>query len=438
MFRSQANRPWWRRGLAAIVTALGLLPVAAPAAERPTDPLARHILAGRWNEAEEELARVRGRLDVDPLEVLFLTGMLAQGQKQYDRAVDAFRRILDQQPGLVRVRLELGRTLFDLRDDEAAKFHFERALSGGLPEPVQVNVQRYLAQIRARRNWTLEGGVGLLPDSNINTGTNQQFVEIGGLPFTLSTEAREKSGVGFQLSVQGTKSFRLAEAWQLRAFASALRRDYPDSRFDDMIVRAGVGPRRLFQRGEFGIAPFYSERRFGNDILNRADGIRADGVWQLSARYIGEGAFEYQRFTYPGIPDRDGGVTWAFLGVRYLATPSTQFLVGLDYYRDEARDPMFRNEATGWTLGWFRDWAHAVSTGVTVRVAETQYEGLQGLFGEYRNDRFTTVTTNITKRDWSFNEFVPTLSVSFFDNDSSIPFFGFTRRQGLIAVNRRL
>lgn len=438
MFGIQANRHSWRRALAAIAMVAALFPTVGTTAERPTDPLARHILAGRWDEAEDELSRVRGRLDVDPLEVLFLTGMLAQGQRQYDRAVDAFRRILDQQPGLVRVRLELARTLFDKRDDEAARFHFERALSGGLPEPVQVNVQRYLAQIRARRDWTLEGGIGVLPDSNINTGTNQQYVNIGGLPFTLSSEAREQSGVGLQVSLQGTKSFRVAEAWQLRAFASMLRRDYPDSRFDDMILRAGIGPRRLFQRGEVGVAPFYSERRFGNDILNRADGVRADGVWQLSARYIGEGAFEYQRFTYPTLPDRDGGVTWAFLGVRYLATPSTQFLLGVDYYRDDAREPAFRNEATGWTVGWFTDWPRAVSSGITVRVADTQFEGFQGLFGAYRNDRFTTITTNFTKRDWSFHEFVPTLSVSFFENDSSIPFFGFTRRQVLIAVNRRL
>jgi tetratricopeptide (TPR) repeat protein len=441
MFRSQAFRLPGRerlgRWLTALLLACSVLPVLAQTA-RPTDALGRYILAGRWEEAEAELASLRGRLDVDPVEILFLTGMMAQGQKQYDRAVESYRRILDAQPSIVRVRLELARALYEKGDDQAAKYHFELAMAGGLPPTVQANVQRYLDQIRRRRDWTLDAGFGLLPDSNINTGSNQQYVSIGGLPFTLSTEAREKSGIGAQLSVQGTKSVRLADRWQLRAFGSALRRDYPDSVFDDMIVRGGIGPRRLFERGEFGIAPFYSERRFGNDILNRADGLRADGQWQFAPRFIAEGALEYQRVTYPSFPDRNGGVTWSFLGMRYLASAETQLLLGVDYYRDDARDPTFRNESTGWTLGHFRDWAWALSTGVTVRVADTQYQGIQPLFGEYRNDRFTTITANLTKRDWSFYDFVPTVSITFFDNDSSIPFYSFQRRQVLFAVNRRL
>jgi tetratricopeptide (TPR) repeat protein len=436
-------RSRWRtvtlRGCACL---LALCLTSAPAlgedGSEGLEAVRRALLAGHWDQAGVILERLRGGVEVDPLEMLFLTGMLSTAQGRDEQAIEAFRRILNQRPDLVRVRLELARALFRAGEDGAARHHFERALGARLPEAVEDNVRRYLEHIRRRRMWSLDVGVGILPDSNINTGSNQQYVSIGGLPFTLSTEAREKSGIGAQLSVQGTKSVRLADRWQLRAFGSALRRDYPDSVFDDMIVRGGIGPRRLFERGEFGIAPFYSERRFGNDILNRADGLRADGQWQFAPRFIAEGALEYQRVTYPSFPDRNGGVTWSFLGMRYLASAETQLLLGVDYYRDDARDPTFRNESTGWTLGHFRDWAWALSTGVTVRVADTQYQGIQPLFGEYRNDRFTTITANLTKRDWSFYDFVPTVSITFFDNDSSIPFYSFQRRQVLFAVNRRL
>lgn len=420
--------------LLTILTGAAVAQAPSPALQ----PLREAIAGGAWSDAERELASVLGRVDVDPLEMLFLTGLLAQGQKQYDRAIDAFRRILDQRPDLVRVRLELARTLFDKGDDAAAKYHFELALAGKLPDTVQANVQRFLDAIRRRRDWTLDVGLGLLPDSNINTGTNQQYVTIAGLPFTLSSEAREKSGVGLQISAYGTKTLKLSERVRMRGFASVLRRDYPDSRFDDMIVRAGAGPRWLFARGEVGVAPFYGERRFGNDILNRSSGVRVDGAWQVAARVIAEGAFEYQQIAYPASPTRDGGVTWAFAGLRYLLTTSSQLMLGVDYYRDEAADPVFRNESTGWTIGHFRDWSHAISTGATVRIADTQYEARQPLFGEYRNDRYSTWTFTVTKRDWAIRDFVPTLSFTLFDNDSSIPLYTFQRRQVLLAFNRRL
>ncbi|MBI1395130.1 MAG: DUF560 domain-containing protein [Betaproteobacteria bacterium] len=429
------------RRLAGAVLVLALTGCAPSAGAQGADalgPVREAIAAGAWLEAERRLAAIRGRLDVDPLEILFLTGMVARGEKQYDRAIDAFRRILDQHPEIVRVRLELARTLFEKGDDEAATHHFELALAARLPVTVQANVERYLDAIRRRRDWTLDVGAGLLPDSNINTGTNQQYVTIGGLPFTLSAEARQKSGVGVQLSVQGSRTFRVSERLRMRAFASLLRRDYPDSRFDDMTVRAGAGPRWLFDRGEAGIAPFHAERRFGNDLLNRADGLRIDGVWQFAERFIADGAFEYQRVAYPESSMRDGGVTWGFLGIRHLWSATAHVLVGVDYYRDGARDVSYRNESVGWTVGYFREWSHGISTGLTGRRADTQYEGRQPLFGEYRNERLGTYSAMLTKRDWSLANFVPTLSFTYFDNRSSIPFHSFRRRQVLIAFNRRL
>ena len=54
------------------------------------------------------------------------------------------------------------------------------------------------------------------------------------------------------------------------------------------------------------------------------------------------------------------------------------------------------------------------------------------------NERFTTWATSVTKRDWALLEFVPTLSVTYYDNRSSIDFYSFQRWQVLLGFNRRL
>ena len=113
------------------------------------------IKDGRFNEALVLLGPVveRGTIDSD---VLFLIGLAASGASQkpglpeedrealLDGAIAAFRSILIHEPGLVRVRLELGLAFFLKEEDDLARDHFERVLAGGPPAPVIANVTAVL------------------------------------------------------------------------------------------------------------------------------------------------------------------------------------------------------------------------------------------------------------------------------------------------------
>lgn len=81
-----------------------------------------------------------GPLDSSP--VLFLTDFAAMRAAErpgraeesrgvlLDEAIAAFRAILVECPGLVRVRLELARAFFLKREDSLAREHFEPVLAG--------------------------------------------------------------------------------------------------------------------------------------------------------------------------------------------------------------------------------------------------------------------------------------------------------------------
>ena len=54
----------------------------------------------------------------------------------------------------------------------------------------------FLAQIRARRRWSLHAGFALAPDTNIGGTSEERFIDIGGLPFRRDAEELTTSGIG--------------------------------------------------------------------------------------------------------------------------------------------------------------------------------------------------------------------------------------------------
>ena len=112
------------------------------------------------------------------------------------RAEALFRQILDHNPGLLRVRLELARTLFMAKRDEQADYHFQLAAGEHPPAQVMRNIIRFREAIRARRAWRFDFDFGFAPDSNINSATDKETVDIYGLPFKLDANGRARSGTG--------------------------------------------------------------------------------------------------------------------------------------------------------------------------------------------------------------------------------------------------
>jgi tetratricopeptide (TPR) repeat protein len=133
--------------------------------------LARALLeSGRQSEAGQiYVLLLQSRIPEVRVEALFQLGQIALLEREYNRAVEYFLIILTRFPDLARVRLELARTYFLNENYEEARFQFELVKGGaGLPPEVLEKVDFFLESIRRQKNWTLDFGLSLTPDSNIN------------------------------------------------------------------------------------------------------------------------------------------------------------------------------------------------------------------------------------------------------------------------------
>ena len=199
------------------------------------------INAGRFVEAVNILVPlVQG--DVVEADTLFIYGLAALGASQQegmadnarenllDEAIGAFHAMLVKEPGLVRVRLELARAFFLKGEDALARRHFEHVLAGKPPAGVVLNVNRFLAQMRARKRWSTYVGFALAPDTNIGGGSDERTIYIGGLPFQRDADELTTSGVGISVWGGGEYQYPLGERLRLRAGGDVSRREYKGGR----------------------------------------------------------------------------------------------------------------------------------------------------------------------------------------------------------------
>ena len=82
--------------------------------------------------------------------------------------------------------------------------------------PVVANVQRFLAEIRARRRWTMYLGAAMSPDSNIGGASDEQIIYINDLPFRRDAEELTTSGIGVSVWTGGEYQYPLGDRLRLR------------------------------------------------------------------------------------------------------------------------------------------------------------------------------------------------------------------------------
>jgi len=390
----------------------------------------------QWQEAQAALQDVAQDPTADPIEVLFLGGLIALESQNYAVAIAQFQKILVDHPDIQRVRLELARAYFLSGNDDGAQYHFERVLASNLPDAVIVNVRLFLEQIRARRSWQLSFGFGILPDSNVNQGSSAQTVMIGGLPFTLSSDARETSGVGLLWQLYGEKRWNISDRWRFTASGNLLGKDYSKKQFNDMTLYSRIGPRYLFESGDAGFGASLSKRMLGEQAYSDAQGLYVDVNRQLGERWLAYASLESQQYSFAAGKGQPGMLASANGKLRYLLSPISLIEGGLDLSRDNTISNEMHHQTVGVSVAYRSEAAFGLLYGVSMRTAQSRYPTFQSFFNQYRNDGMNSLSMDVSKRDWQIFGFSPVVSLTMIRNNSTIPLFSFHRTLGQLGFNR--
>ncbi|MCC5793695.1 MAG: tetratricopeptide repeat protein [Chromatiales bacterium] len=138
---------------------------------------------------------------VDQVQERFSAALEALEANRLRTAREMLQGLLQENPGLLRARLELARVHFLSADYQQARAEAEAVLADPeLPPQVRVTVLAFMAQIDAdlqraaeRQRWGGSLYAGLMYDSNVNFGPSRDIIDINGTLATLTPESRPRS-----------------------------------------------------------------------------------------------------------------------------------------------------------------------------------------------------------------------------------------------------
>jgi hypothetical protein len=358
----------------------------------------------------------------------FYMGLLEQRDGNLKEAAERFRTVLEDNPGLTRVRLDLAVTLFQLKDDRSAEFHFQQLLAADVPDQVRQDIERFLAAIRSRKRYDINLQFSIAPDTNINSGSGVREVNLFGLPFrTEDTDA--ESGIGVVLTAGGEYRYQINNQWRLRNQAVLFRRDYSDDDFDDMTFWAAVGPQLLTPDWDVSLLGVGTRRWYGNEKYNYGKGVRTEASYTGLQRWRIDTSLDYLKLNYDDFDFRDSNIAAITVIPSYYVSTTSRLSPILGYSHEDARSNVYSNNGLRIGLGIFQEFPYGISLYVQPEYFDFQYEEQDAAFGSTRNDRTKRLLLSIYRRNWTIFGLSPVFSYIYTDNDSNQKIYSYQRHQ---------
>ena len=424
-----------------------------PAASQPGVAEGRTLVEeGRFEEALGILRPLAGGRTVEA-NVLFLIGVAAAGASQQpdladderdtllDAAIASLRAILINRPGLVRVRLELARAFFLKGEDSLARGHFERVLAGKPPAPVVANVQRFLAEIRARRRWTMYLGAAMSPDSNIGGASDERIIYINDLPFRRDAEELTTSGIGVSVWTGGEYQYPLGDRLRLRLGGDLSRQDYGGSNFDQTSVSVHAGPRWLVDRDTEVSLVGNARRRWTGTAPSHDDlGARVEAGHRLTPRIRVNGRASWYRRDNRTRDFLDGPILDFTLGGSWVILPILRADGAAGYAHERPKSEKWRNASRWLRLGASVALPLGFTVGGSGELRWTNYEGNWFPFtrdGAPRKDRTRILRATVHNRAFTLYGFSPQLVVTNEARDTNAQLYDYKRTRAELRAVRQ-
>jgi hypothetical protein len=398
--------------------------------------------AKRYDDAKPLLAALSAAPQYG-FETRFLTGFIAEQTGDYVHAVNIFRDMLTADPGQTRVRLELARTYLAMGRPQSADKQFRLAQQDDeLPPDIARAIRSVRDTIRSRRAWSVNVDFGIAPDSNINSATSANTINVlfgnQPIPVTLNQNAKARSGTGITGTIDAGARLPIAKDWSLVADFNASGADYKGVDYDDYSFELAAGPEyRLSSASRLRVQGVGAERLYGGKIASQQIGVKLGFDTNITrSQRIGI-QIDARRTDAHFDHNYDGWQIGAYATYERAIAKSLVASGSVYVRRDELRVAPYSDTEIGMMLGVGGELPKGFNVGLSGGISRARYDAPVPLFsldprGDWRYNARLAVG-NRAIRVWGFS---PSVSVSYGRIDSTLPFYASSRTRFRFALAR--
>jgi len=391
------------------------------------------VLARRFDEARPMLAALTHAPEL-AMERHFLEGYVAAETGDLAVAAREFRAVLRDRPDMTRARLELARVLMLQGKDSAADHHYRLAEEAGdLPPEIERTIREHRGAIRNRKNWYFNFDFGLVPDSNINSGTRDDAIDTiyGANTLHLGRSALRKSGIGQTVGVQGGVRLRLDNGLAMVIDGDGQVINHSGKDADDISALLAAGPELTMKNGaRIAIQAVGVGRWYGGKAAQKGGGVRLSYQRDLSAGQRIGLRLDARR-TESDFAKAYGG--WQFAGTgsyeRIVNRTMVASVAGF-FRREDLLSRSYSSTEVGANAGIGGELPHGLNGGLSAGLSRAVFDAaIPGLFPEPRKDWRINGRAYLGLRSVRVLGFSPSVTYNFTRNASNIGLYDTTRHR---------
>ena len=389
----------------------------------------KQIANNELEQAENTLRDLSSSTSTEEeIEKWFLLGQISAYRGNYDTAIMIFRKILDYQPDLARIRFELATCYMHTEQWSRADYHLRLAMAGkDLPDEVRKIMNYYRWIVRQNKNWNVWFNFGAAPDNNINNAVGgEECVNTIFGPMCRDLSNPE-SAIGYNFSLGGNYEFKLSDHWLWKSDAFVYSNIYDISDYDDLYLSVGTGPRYIWNRGDVWLAGVWNRRWYGWERYNWSVGAKLDLNYDFTRKLSGGLYLQYLNNSYDLYEDFLSGDTYSSqlrFSYSFNARLYSMLRIGISREIANASEYSYWQPGFGIGLGAELPWGfhvYAEPYFYWTKYDDDKWVVRDGAFSQITEHDFTQrYSVSISNNKFDIWGFVPTIVLGYTHRDSNI------------------
>ena len=389
------------------------------------------VYAGQYTQAQDILFKMPQTNSI-PIEIerWYLLAQIEQKKGNFDEAIKIYRKILDDQPDLSKIRYELAICYMEKGQWYRADYHLRLAMAGAdIPPEVRQRMMYLRYIVRQNKRWNVWFNFGAAPDTNVNQATGGKECVIvddfGNMACRNLPEPEE--AVGYNVLLGGNYEFWLSDNWRWKSDANIYTNIYNKHIYDDLYLSVSTGPRYVWEHGDVWLAGVANRRWYGWDKYNWAIGGKLDVNYDFTRKLSSGLSLRVMDNKFDEYGAWMDGQTYSVLPyVSYSLNSTTYLVLRGTMEHDTAKNDAYANNRYGFGIGIGSELPYGFHVYFEPSLLWTRYQGNRvyikdgiPILGK-EHDFLQRYSLSISNNKFDVWGFVPTITFSYTNKDSNI------------------